>query len=128
MGKLQADPDAYILPKNEKVKRIFEKFASNLLISNRIRFDTAYVTSVYVTQPVLSNIFYTVKLTTGDTERLKALCVWLNSTWGIMTILVCRQDFDMEVLKVLKPDIDGARDGLIELYSDFSGALRKWIG
>ncbi|MEM3740635.1 MAG: hypothetical protein QXP84_07530, partial [Candidatus Korarchaeum sp.] len=186
-SKLQAEPNAHVLPKDEGAKDTFKKFASNLLIPDRIRFDTAHVTSVYVTQPVLSNIFYTVKLATGDTERLKALCVWLNSTWGIMTILACRQEtegawiqlkmshwrllpvlditslpkekieglskvfdefkdadlkrlpeqysyqeerlnFDMEVLKVLKPNIDGAREGLIELYRDLGEALRRWIG
>ncbi len=92
-SKMQAEPNAYILPKNKKAREIFEKFASKLLVPDRIWFDTAHVTSVYTIEPVLSNIFYAIKLkNNNDTKRLKALCVWLNSTWGIMTILVCRQE------------------------------------
>ncbi|MEM0172663.1 MAG: hypothetical protein QXV57_08915 [Thermoproteota archaeon] len=92
-SRLQAEPNAHILPKNEKARKTFKKFSSELLIPDRIRFDTAHVTSVYATQPVLSNILYAVKMkTTSSIERLKALCVWLNSTWGIMTILACRQE------------------------------------
>ncbi len=92
-SRLQAEPNAHILPKNNKARKAFKKFASELLIPDRIWFDTAHVTSVYTTQPVLSNIFYAVKLkTTSNIKRLKALCVWLNSTWGIMTILACRQE------------------------------------
>lgn len=91
-SRLKTEPNAQILPKNEKARRLFKKFASELLIPDRIWFDTAHVISVYISQPVLSNIFYAVKLKTNISGRLKALCVWLNSTWGIMTILGCRQE------------------------------------
>ncbi|MEM4218314.1 MAG: hypothetical protein QXZ09_09865, partial [Candidatus Methanomethylicaceae archaeon] len=92
-SRLQAEPNAYILPKNEKARKTFKEFASELLVPDRIWFDTAHVTSVYTDQPVLSNIFYAVKLKNrGVTGRLKALCAWLNSTWGIMTILASRQE------------------------------------
>jgi hypothetical protein len=92
-SRLQAEPNAYILPKNDKARKMFKKFASELLIPDRIWFDTAHVTSVFTTQPVLSNIFYAVKLkNVSNIKRLKALCAWLNSTWGIMTILACRQE------------------------------------
>jgi len=92
-SKLQAEPNAYILPKNDEARKTFKEFASELLVPDRIRFDTAHVTSVYVGQPVLSNIFYAVKLKeASDVRRPKALCAWLNSTWGIMTILACRQE------------------------------------
>ena len=92
-SKLQAEPNAYILPKNDEAGKTFKEFASELLVPDRIWFDTAHVTSVCTTQPVLSNIFYAVKLKeASDVKRLKALCAWLNSTWGIMTILACRQE------------------------------------
>ncbi|MEM3415609.1 MAG: hypothetical protein QW575_08575, partial [Thermoproteota archaeon] len=92
-SRLQAEPNAHILPKNEEAKKTFKKFASELLIPDRIRFNTAHVTSVCATQPVLSNIFYTVKLkNASNIKMLKALCAWLNSTWGIMTILAWRQE------------------------------------
>ncbi|MEM1756752.1 MAG: hypothetical protein QW770_01755, partial [Candidatus Bathyarchaeia archaeon] len=54
-SRLQAEPNAHILPKSEKARKVFKQFASELLIPDRIRFDTAHVISVYTTQPVLSN-------------------------------------------------------------------------
>ena len=56
-SKLQAEPNAYILPKNDKARKMFKKFASELLIPDRIWFDTAHVTSVYTSQPVLFKYF-----------------------------------------------------------------------
>jgi len=92
-SRLEAEPNTQILPKDEGARKTFERFASELLVPDRIWFDTAHVTSVYATRPVLSNIFYAVKLKTNNSSnRLKALCAWLNSTWGIMTILACRQE------------------------------------
>ncbi|HWQ17993.1 MAG TPA: hypothetical protein VNL13_09210 [Sulfolobales archaeon] len=92
-SRLQIDPNAWILPRDENARRIFEKFANNLLIPERIRFNTAHVTSIYVTKPVLSNMFYAVRLKTGNNaRRLKALCLWLNSTWGIMSIIAHREE------------------------------------
>lgn len=95
-SRLQVEPNAHVLPKSDKAKGMFEEFASRLLIPDRIRVNTTHVTSVLATRPVLSNIFYAVKLKEfkrdGRLEALKALCAWLNSTWGIMTVLACRQE------------------------------------
>jgi type I restriction-modification system DNA methylase subunit len=92
-SRLQTDPNAWILPKDERARRLFEMFANNLLVPERIRFNTAHVTAIYVTKPVLSNIFYAVKLKTGnDAKKLKALCLWLNTTWGIMSIIAHREE------------------------------------
>ncbi|MEM2202879.1 MAG: hypothetical protein QXI22_00775 [Sulfolobales archaeon] len=91
--RLQTDPNARILPKDGKARRIFERFASSLLVPERIRLNTAHVTAIYVTKPVLSNIFYAVRLKTGNDDRkLKALCLWLNTTWGIMSIIAHREE------------------------------------
>ena len=90
-GKLTIKPNAFILPKMKKAKELFENFASTLLIPDRIWVDTAHVTSIYVDKPVLSNIFYAVKLKDEHDQRmLKALSLWLNSTWGILTVLASR--------------------------------------
>ena len=38
------------------------------------------------------NIFYVVRLENENKERLKALCLWLNTTWGILTVLSSREE------------------------------------
>lgn len=86
------NPNARILPKNEKGKKIFREYSSILLIPDRIWLDTAHVTSTLVSEPVLSNIFYSVRLKKMTENRAKALCVWLNTTWGLLTILASREE------------------------------------
>ena len=72
----------------------FKDFSSNLLIPDRIWVDTAHVIAMYCKEPVLSNIFYALKLRSNEDneERLKALCIWLNTTWGILSILANRSE------------------------------------
>lgn len=97
------EPNARILAKTVKTKKgeerrpgeeLFKKFSSNLLIPDRIRVDTAHVTAIYCSEPVLANIFNAVRLKLNDNaeNRLKALCVWLNTTWGILSILANRSE------------------------------------
>jgi len=85
-------PNAYILPIIERGKDIFREKAGGLLVPDRIRIDTAHVTAMLCTERVLSNIFYSVRLTNESVERLKTLCLWLNTTWGIITILASREE------------------------------------
>jgi len=96
--------NARILPKQIRTKRgeikypgheLFRRFSSNLLIPDRIWVDTAHVIALYCDEPVLSNIFYALRFrssTEGDHNRLKALCLWLNTTWGLLTILANRSE------------------------------------
>jgi hypothetical protein len=44
------------------------------------------------TEPVLSNIFYSVRLKDESPERMKAVCLWLNTTWGMLTMLASREE------------------------------------
>lgn len=91
-SKIFSRPNARILPKNEKAQNLFREYSSILLIPDRIWFDTAHVISILTSEPVLSNIFYSVKLKRASENRAKALCVWLNTTWGLLTILANRQE------------------------------------
>jgi len=96
------EPNARILAKMVKTKkgkmekpgdRLFKKFSSNLLIPDRIRVNTAHVIAIYCSEPVLSNIFYALKLKSENVEaKLKALCLWFNTTWGILSILSNRSE------------------------------------
>lgn len=89
---MTTSPNAYVLPKIESGKSIYKGKAGNLLLPNRIRIDTAHIISLLSTEPIISNIFYAAKLKNEDLNRLRALCVWFNSTWGILTILASREE------------------------------------
>jgi hypothetical protein len=92
-SKIRGEPNAYILPKAEEGKELYKKFKSSLLIPDRIWVDTAHVISIYTTEPVLSNIFYAVRLRNNrDEQKLKTLCLWLNSIWGILMVLGSREE------------------------------------
>ncbi|MGB9671589.1 MAG: hypothetical protein ACPLZY_00405 [Candidatus Norongarragalinales archaeon] len=91
-SKIFSEPNTRILPKTEKGKTLFEKYSSTLLVPDRIWFDTAHVTSIVVSEPVLSNLFYSVRLKKMSDIKAKALCLWLNTTWGLLTILASREE------------------------------------
>ena len=90
--RMSTSPNAYALPIIERGKALFEEIAGNLHVPNRIRVDTAHVTSMYSDERLISNIFYAVRLKNESEGRLKALCLWLNTTWGILTVLTSREE------------------------------------
>jgi len=84
-------PNANALP-IENGKRLFKEKAGRLLLPDRIRVNTTRVISLFSEEPVLANIFYAIKLKEEDVGKLKALCLWFNTTWGIFTILANREE------------------------------------
>lgn len=91
-SKLLNPPNSRIFPKTKKAKTLFKEYSSELLVPDRIWLDTAHVTSTCTSEPVLSNIFYSVKLKKKSKNRGKALCLWFNTTWGLLTILASRAE------------------------------------
>lgn len=85
-------PNSYALPRIDAANTIYKDKAGMLLLPNRIRIDTAHVISLLSTDPIISNIFYSVKLREETIDRLKALSLWMNVTWGILTILASREE------------------------------------
>lgn len=85
-------PNAFVLPVIERGKSIYKENAGNLLLPNRIWVETAHVVSMLSDKPIISNIFYVVRLKNETEEKLKALCLWLNTTWGILTVLASREE------------------------------------
>jgi type I restriction-modification system DNA methylase subunit len=100
--RMLTEPNARIIAREMKTKKgiikrpgeeLFKNFSSILLNPDRIWVDTAHVIALCSTEPVISNIFYTIRLKNSrDINRLKALCLWLNTTWGILSILANRSE------------------------------------
>ena len=84
-------PNANVLP-IKRGKEIFNEKKGKLLIPDRIWLETAHVISLVSEKPILSNIFYALNLRDEKPEKLKALCLWFNTTWGILLTLADRQE------------------------------------
>jgi len=101
--RMLIEPNARAVPKEMETKKgkvrrmgeqLFKDFSSILLVPDRIWVDTAHIIAMCCTEHVLSNIFYAVKLKSGENvgNRSKALCLWLNTTWGVLSILTNRSE------------------------------------
>lgn len=93
--KMMVKFNAYASLKTKRAKEIFSKYSGRVLVPDRIWWDTAHVIALYSDTPVLSNIFYAIKLKIPEKVRIqaeKALTLWMNTTWGLLTILVSRQE------------------------------------
>ena len=93
--RMLVSPNSFALPKTGKAGSLFVEYAARVLIPDRIWWDTAHVVALYCEEPVLSNIFYALNLKTDGDNRVyaeKSLVLWLNTTWGILTILFNRQE------------------------------------
>ena len=68
--------------------------AGRVLITERLRMNTQNTTCVYVSRPVLSNVWWPMKLNGAFNREYyaKALSIWLNSTLGLMMLLIHRED------------------------------------
>ncbi len=85
--------NSFAMPINEKAEKIFHEKSSYLLIPDRIWIVTAHTVSMFLPVKTLSNMFYAVSLLKHESiEYYKALCIWLNSTFGLLLILSNRQE------------------------------------
>ncbi|MEM1873033.1 MAG: hypothetical protein QXS85_04850 [Acidilobaceae archaeon] len=85
-------PNAHAICKTGKAREIFERFSGRVLVPDRIRLSTAHAIAMYSETPILSNMFYAVKLKKPVAEAEKALVLWLNTTWGILSVLMSREE------------------------------------
>lgn len=89
--KMKILPNDYVLP-NNRGSSLFEEKKGRLLLPDRIRLTTAHTISMISENPTLSNIFYALQLKDENENKLKTLCLYLNTTWGILTILANRTE------------------------------------
>lgn len=125
-------PNAFALPIISSGKELFERTSGQLLVPDRIRINTAHVISMFSAKKLISNIFYCIRLKKESPERLKALCVWLNTTWGLLTVLSSREEthggfISMKMsqwrfLPVLDIDELSSKEiaALVDIYGNFS--------
>ncbi len=91
--------NAYASPKREceeDCERVFRKYAGRILVPDRVRWTTVHVLALYSSKPLLSNMFYAVRLRGiaehEVAEAEKALVYWLNTTWGMLIVLIAREE------------------------------------
>ncbi|PMP90987.1 MAG: hypothetical protein C0171_03820 [Caldisphaera sp.] len=82
-------PNKKGIPKNKNCIKLFEDYSSRLLVPDRISLKTVHLVSIYSERPILSNMFYSVRV---DDKIQKALILWLNSIFGLISILSKREE------------------------------------
>jgi hypothetical protein len=81
------------MPVDQKAEKMFEEKSSYLLVPDRTRLNTTHIISMCLPSKTLSNIFYAVKLKKRESiGKYKALCVWLNSTFGLLLVIANREE------------------------------------
>ncbi|RLG43685.1 MAG: hypothetical protein DRN81_06030, partial [Thermoproteota archaeon] len=77
-------PNACLEPKRADQARNLWRKRGQLLIVERARLNTYTVLATYLDEPVLSNVWWPIRL---DDELAKILAVWMNSTFGFLLLL-----------------------------------------
>jgi hypothetical protein len=89
---LQQSPNCYLSPKSHNAQHLWSQ-AGDVLLAERMWLNTQRLVAVYVDQPVLSNVWWPLKLKQGLTrQHAKSLLLWLNCSLGLMLVLGNRQE------------------------------------
>jgi type I restriction-modification system DNA methylase subunit len=83
MNTISQRPNAYLEPVNAGQARELWSKRGKLLIVERARLNTFPVLAVYSDEPVLSNVWWPIKL---DNDVGKFLAIWINSTFGFLLL------------------------------------------
>jgi hypothetical protein len=127
--KMVVRPNAWVICK----KPMYLSTASKFLVPDRIRVDTMHALALYCNDPVVCNIFFGLKPKSTEVteERLKSLILWLNTTWGLLSVLADRTETEggwirltitkwkvQPVLDVTKLDEDSVK-GLATIFDKY---------
>lgn len=91
-SRMVVRPNSYAEPRTPRAPDVFRRFSGRVLIPDRIWLDTAHVVAAYSEVPVISNVFYVVRLRDASPGAEKALVYWLNTTWGLLSVLMSREE------------------------------------
>jgi hypothetical protein len=97
---IKIKPNAYITPKKESLRdkaiNTFETYSGRILVPGvNVWWDTSHVIVLYSDQQLLSNTHYAIKLNVNpsiESYAEKAVVLWFNTTWGLLTLLVNREE------------------------------------
>ena len=98
---MMAETDVYIEPKESK-RHLADSYweqRGNLLLPHKLRLNLARVAAVMLPEQVLGSLWTPCR--PHDPDMIKALCLYLNSTLGLLSVL-------------------GARDNRVPSYPSFS--------
>ena len=108
--RLVAPPDRYLAPlvrprpgrRLKPLDQLWNK-AGRLLISERLRLNTARIVAMRSETNVLSNVWWPVRVDDASIE--KALALWLNSSLGLLTIVAQRTSTEGSWVALKKADL-----------------------
>ena len=89
--RIKVRSNAWVVCKNPK----YLSTASKFLVPDRMRVNTTHAIALYCDEPLVCNIFFGLKQKEGvnlTENHFKALILWLNTTWGILTMLANRTE------------------------------------
>jgi hypothetical protein len=112
VNSLIQEPNAFLAPlatplegrPKRPVELLWPK-ASHLLIAERMRLNTVRFPAIYVTTPVLSNVWWPFRVTanTNKEEVAKLLALWFSSTLGLLLLLLNREQTQGPWVDLKKP-------------------------
>ena len=108
--RLTAPPDRYLAPlvkprpgrRLKPLDQLWNK-AGRLLVSERLRLNTARIVAMRPETNVLSNVWWPIRV--GDASIEKALALWLNSSLGLLTIVAQRTSTEGGWVALKKADL-----------------------
>ena len=111
MRRLAVEPNKYLAPLVEaragrRLKQANQLWqgAGQLLVSERLWLNTARTIAMRVAMPVLSNVWWPVKMEQDD--WVKALALWLNGSLGVLTLLARRTSTRGAWVALKKADLE----------------------
>ena len=128
-----AETDVYIEPKKgerHKADRYWEQ-RGNLLLPHRFRLNTVRVTAVMLPERAVGSIWTPCR--PHDPDLAKAICLYLNSTPGVLTLLGGRDNripsypsFSLDTLRSLPvPDLTALESGSLDFLTGWFNWLRR---
>ena len=129
---MQAEPDVYIEPKEAKrsLADSYWEQRSDMLLPHRLRLNLARVAAVKVSEQVVGSLWTPCRL--KDPRLAKALCLYLNSTMGLLSLLGGRDNrvpsypsFSLDTLRSLPvPNFAALGDAELELLDGWFNWLK----
>jgi len=84
-NKMLIQPNACVPDMDNSKARRIKLLRTRFFLLNRIRWNTHNVLALRTTEPAISNVYFMVRTSLTE-EQKKALVLWLNSFWGILTV------------------------------------------